>query len=273
MIQIGKYIEELRRFYDGYRFSKKELKIYNPFGLLKHFDRAGEFETYWYETGTPTFLVNLVLKQKIDILNLSNQHIRYDSFRKYNIDNFEPLPLLYQTGYLTITDYDEERNRFTLGFPNEEVNASFADSLLQQYLQVPGDKKHSLLVKLSDALYDGDVDVIMETLKSFLAGIPYDLIEGLEKYYQTALHLIFTMLGFNCRSEVRIAAGRVDTLVEMKNYVYCFEFKLNKTAEKALAQIDEKDYLLPWRGSGKKLFKVGVNFDHEKRNIGDWKVL
>jgi len=112
----------------------------------------------------------------------------------------------------------------------------------------------------------------MGILKSFFAAIPYDIIKESENYYQTAVHLIFTMLGFKCRSEVRIAAGRIDTLVETEDLVYCFEFKLNKTAEEALAQIDSKEYLLPWKESGKKLFKVGVSFDSEKRNIGEWKV-
>jgi len=111
----------------------------------------------------------------------------------------------------------------------------------------------------------------METLRAFLASVPYDIIKESENYYQTAIHLIFTMLGFNCRSEVRIADGRIDTLVETKKMVYCFEFKLGKTAEEALEQIDSKEYHLPWKGSGKALFKVGVSFDKEKRNIGEWK--
>ena len=110
-------------------------------------------------------------------------------------------------------------------------------------------------------------------MRSFLASVPYDIISGSENYYQTAIYLIFTMLGFDCRSEVRIAAGRIDTLVETKSLVYCFEFKLDKSAEEALAQIDSKEYLLPWAGSGKRLFKVDVDFDHGKRNIGEWKAM
>jgi hypothetical protein len=118
---------------------------------------------------------------------------------------------------------------------------------------------------------DGDIEGAVETLRQFLALIPYDIIRETENYYQTAVHLIFTMLGFNCRTELRLAAGRIDALVETKRFVYCFEFKLDKSADEALAQIDTKDYLLPWNGSGKTLFKVGVDFNHEKRNIGEWK--
>jgi len=113
----------------------------------------------------------------------------------------------------------------------------------------------------------------INALRQFLAAIPYDIIHESENYYQTAIHLIFTMFGLNCRSEVRIAAGRIDTLLETKDFVYCFEFKLDKGADEALAQIDSKEYLLPWTGSGKRLFKVGVDFDREKRNIGEWKAV
>ena len=266
------YLEELRRFYNGYRFSEKQLTVYNPFGLLKHFDMNGKFLPYWFDTATPTFLVNLLIRQKVNILDLTNLQVGYEAFSKYDIENMEAAPLLYQTGYLTIADYDADRNRFTLDYPNEEVRSSFAKSLLKQYLQAPEAGSKALSQRLSDALYDGDVDGIMRTLQSFLASIPYDIIKERENYYETAVHLIFTMLGFNCRSEVRISSGRIDTLVEMKQYVYCFEFKLNGTADEALEQIDSKEYLLPWAGSGKQLFKVGVVFDSGKRTIGEWKV-
>jgi hypothetical protein len=267
------YLGQLRRFYNGYRFSRKPLSVYNPFGLLNHFDKGGEFLPYWYETGTPTFLINLIIKQKINIVDLTNLQVRYEDFRKYDIENMEAEPLLYQSGYLTISGYDTERNRFILDYPNEEVRASFASSLIKQYLQVPADRSRSLINKLIDAFYDGNVDEAMNVIKSFLASIPYDIIKESENYYQTAVHLIFTILGYNCRSEVRIASGRIDTLVETKSSVYCFEFKLNGTADEALAQIDTKDYLLPWKGSGKKLFKIGVNCNHGERNIGEWKAV
>ncbi len=150
------------------------------------------------------------------------------------------------------------------------MRSCFAQSLLKQYLQVPEDRERSLSVRLPDALYDGDVASAIDVLRQFFASIPYDIIKERENYYQTAIHLIFTMMGFNCRSEVRIASGRIDTLVETKNYVYCFEFKLGGNAEEALAQINSKEYLLPWTGSGKRLFKIGVVFDSEKRTIGEW---
>ena len=216
-------------------------------------------------------MIKLIVNQKINILDLNNLRVSYSDFSKYDIENMAAAPVLYQSGYLTIVDYDAERNRFFLGYPNEEVRASFAKSLIKQYLQIPEDRSQSLFVRLPDAFYDGDIEEAINVLRAFFASIPYDIIKEKENYYQTAIHLIFTMLGLNCRSEVRIAAGRIDTLVETKRFVYCFEFKLNGTAEEALTQIDTKEYLLPWEGSGKRLFKIGVEFDHKNRNIGNWK--
>jgi hypothetical protein len=266
-----KYLGKLRRFYNGYRFSRKRLSVYNPFGLLNHFDKGGEFLPYWYETGTPTFLIKLIINQKLNILDLNNMHVEYEDFRKYDIEDMRAEPLLYQSGYLTIKDYDDELNQFILDYPNEEVRASFSKSLMEHYFQPSGESFRSLNTQLPSALIKGEVENVMNTLKSFLATIPYDIIKEKENYYETAIHLIFSMLGLNCRSEVRIASGRIDTLVETKRFVYCFEFKLNGTAEEALTQINTKEYLLPWKGSGKQLFKVGVNIDREKRNIDEWK--
>jgi hypothetical protein len=265
------YLAEIRRFYNGYRFSRKRLTVYNPFGLLSHFSNVGEISPYWYATGTPTFLIKLIINQKINILDLNNLRVRHADFSKYDAETMKAVPLLYQTGYLTVSDYDDELNQFILDYPNEEVRSSFSQSLLEQYAQAPDEVSRALYTRLPLALFSGDVEGAMATLRSFFASIPYDIIREKENYYQTAVHLIFTMLGLNCRSEVRIASGRIDTLVETKRFVYCFEFKLNGTAEEALAQIDTKEYLLPWEWSGKTLFKVGVVFDLEKRNIGEWK--
>jgi hypothetical protein len=181
------------------------------------------------------------------------------------------VPVLYQSGYLTIVDYDEEEESYTLDYPNEEVRTSFAYSLLKQYVHASADDATALLIALPASLKKGDIEGAMRSLSIFFASIPYDLIVEKEKYYQLVIHLVFRIIGTKCRSEVRIAAGRIDTLVENNNYVYCFEFKLEGTAEEALKQIDSKEYLLPWKNSGKKLFKIGVNFDREKRNIGEWK--
>jgi hypothetical protein len=129
----------------------------------------------------------------------------------------------------------------------------------------------ALISKLPKALRNGDIDEVINIIRQYMAGVPYEIIEKTENYYRTVVHLIFNLLGLNCRSEVHTSDGRMDSLVELKNFVFCLEFKLDKTADEALGQIDAKGYLLPWMGSGKKLFKIGVNFDSEKRNIGEWK--
>ncbi|MHB9292367.1 hypothetical protein Holit_01464 [Hollandina sp. SP2] len=264
------YLAEVKHFYNGYRFTEKYETLYNPFGLLNHFNEQGKFNTYWFSTGTPTFLITLIEKQKIDILNLEKKDISFLSFQKFNADTLDALAVLYQSGYLTIVDYDDASGIYTLDYPNEEVRVSFAEALLEHYVRVSAMDINALAVSLPVACATGDIKTVMQSLKSFLASIPYDIQLKDEKYYQAIVYLLFRMLGLRCRSEVRIAAGRIDTLVETKGYVYCFEFKMTGTAEEALEQIDRKEYLLPWQGSGKQLIKVGVVFDYEKRNIGFW---
>ncbi|MDR0867799.1 MAG: ATP-binding protein, partial [Planctomycetota bacterium] len=267
------YLARLKNFYNGYRFSKKELTIYNPFGLLLHFDSAGDFASYWYNTGTPTFLLKLINEQKIDVLNLEHWRVDERSFQKFDIANLNATVVLYQSGYLTIRDYEAERQSFVLDYPNEEVRASFAGALMEGVLRVGREGRDALLTKLLDAIYDGKPAAAMELLPPFFASIPHEIIVKEERYYQTVVHLIFTMLGLNCRSEVHQAVGSVDTLVETRDFVYCFEFKLDGTVAEALAQIDEKKYLLPYRGGGKKLFKIGAVFKQTERNLGAWQTV
>ncbi|MDR3147655.1 MAG: ATP-binding protein, partial [Treponema sp.] len=263
------YIDKLQRFYNGYRFSKKNLTVYNPFGLLNHFTNHGNFETYWFATGTPTFLIKLMEEQRIDILELGKREVAFSEFQRFDAGNMDALPVLYQSGYLTITDYDGESGVYTLDYPNEEVRAALAESLLHHYLE--GSEGTYTTGHIVQALTRGELDEAMETLRTVFSSIPYGIHLRDEKYYQTIVHLVFRMLGLFSLSEVQTADGRIDTLVETRKYVYCFEFKLVGSAEEALAQIDSKEYLLPWRGSGKELIKVGVSFDYEKRNIKEWK--
>jgi hypothetical protein len=264
------YMDKMRRFYNGYRFSKKPLTVYNPFGLLNHFDNNGDFMPYWYRSGTPTLLTNLINDRNISILNLNNMQAGYEDFERFDIENMEIEPLLYQTGYLTITDYDEDEECFTLDYPNIEVRSAFAKSLAMHCLKTPSNWSYTSCKKLMAALNGGDVDAAMEAVRLFMSKIPYDLFQKRENFFQSVIYVVFAMLGLDCRTEERIATGRVDMVVETRNFVYCFEFKLDGTAEAALAQIDTKEYAFPWTGSGKKVFKVGVNFDYEKRNIGEW---
>jgi hypothetical protein len=188
------YLVKLKRFYNGYRFSKNPLTVYNPFGILNHFDKGGEFSSYWYSSATPTFLIKLIENQHIDVLHLGEQTVHSGAFRKYDVETMEAVPVLYQSGYLTITGYDEERDRYMLDFPNEEVRGSFAESLVENYLHVPEKNTNAFIDKFFDAIYSGDVDGIINALKPFFASIPYDLIVNTENYYQTVIHLVLRCL-------------------------------------------------------------------------------
>jgi hypothetical protein len=264
------YLARLKQFYNGYRFSKNLLTVYNPFGLLLHFYHRGDFKSYWFETGSPGFLIELIENQNINILDIEKRTVGDEEFGKYDVENMPALPVLYQSGYLTIVDYDEKKDRYTLDYPNEEVRVSFAKSLINLYLHAKEGASNTLIWDLPDMLSEGNIDGVMKLLISFFASIPYDMHVEKERYYQLIVYLVFRLLGRDCCAEVRTATGRIDTLVETGEYVYCFEFKLNGSAEEALKQIDDKEYLLPWKATKKKLLKVGVNFDYEKRNIGEW---
>ncbi|MCL2823488.1 MAG: ATP-binding protein, partial [Polyangiaceae bacterium] len=264
------YLDKVRRNYNGYRFSYADAKLYNPFGMLLHLSSLGRFEEYWYESGTPNFLVTLIKDQRINVANLGEFQMTSAALRKCDAARLDVIGLLYQSGYLTISDYDDMRQKFTLDFPNVEVKAAFAKTLIQLHVRVPDEPAESLYEKLPDALVRGDIKSAIDSIIAFLASIDYTITAPLEYYYETAIVLIFRIFGLNCRPEARIAHGRIDTLVETSAYVYCFEFKLNNDAEAALAQINTKGYLTPWKGQGKMLFEVGVGINKKIRNIGNW---
>lgn len=267
------YLQKLKNYYNGYRFSDSKVSVYNPFGLLKHFD-SGRFMPYWFESGTPTYLIKLLDDQKIDVLTLKDTIVSPASFNKYDSENIEAVPLLYQAGYLTIVNYNEFSNNYSLDYPNTEVRAAFSDELASKYLKVSQTKKDSMLAHLIEYLYYGNIESAIEkAIIPFMAEIPNNLAIRKEKYFQTIFHIIFNMLGIRCRSEVSIATGRIDSLVETPNFVYCFEFKLDGTAEEALRQIDAKEYLTPYTGTDKTLFKIGVSFDFKQRKIKEWKIV
>ena len=264
------YLEKLKNFYNGYRFSEDAVTVYNPYGIMKHFE-SGKFEAYWFETGTPSYLMNLIDSQKVDILTFKNKVVTGKGLNNYNTENIQAVPMLYQAGYLTIVDYDKATDNYTLDYPNTEVRAAFSEELVEKCLKVSESDKDSLIANISQYLFKGDITSAMElALKPFMAKIPNNLAIRHEHYFQTIFHIIFNALGLKCRSEVSIATGRVDSVVETPQYVYCFEFKLNKTAEEAIEQIAAKEYLTPYTGTGKTLFKIGVNFDYEERRIENW---
>ena len=267
------YLEQLRAFYNGYRFTEKDLKVFNPFGLLQHFFNEGKFSSYWYNTGSPTFLIKLINEQKINILELKDKRVNENAFTKFDIENLDALPILYQTGYLTISDFDTVRKEFILNYPNLEVRSAFTTSLAEQFLLAPNHSAGALVNTLPGAFMVADMDEALITIQQYIASIPYDIIKNTENFYHTVFHIIFSMLGLDCRSEIRIAAGRIDSIVKTKTHIFCFEFKLDKPAKDALKKIDTKEYMLPFSGEGKKIVKIGVSFSSEKRNIEEWEIV
>jgi hypothetical protein len=264
-------LAELKKRYDGYHFSENAEGMYNPFSLLNTFD-AGAFRDYWFATGTPTFLVKMLKTIDFDIKSMENDVKIPMNYITDHAEYEDPLPLLYQSGYLTIKDYDALFNEYILGFPNEEVKYGFFNELLPVYMpkkNILGEFYAANFVR--DLLAD-NVDGFMTRLKAFFSGIPYELNNKEEKHYQTVFYLFFKLMGQFIKAEQRSATGRADAVVTTNDSIYVFEFKLteNAKAEEALKQIDDKNYLIPFTAGNKKLVKVGVEFSKEERGINRW---
>lgn len=265
-------VDKMTRLYDGYHFYPYSEGVFNPFSVLNAC-KSKTLSNFWFQTGTPTYLVELLQQSDYDLrLLIDGMEVTSSAFSEYRADARNPLPMIYQSGYLTIKGYDKEVGLYTLGFPNDEVRYGFLNFLVPYYTEVTDDETGFHIAKFMRELKAGDVDAFMERLRVFFAGIPYELSNNNERHYQAIFHVVFTLLGQFIRSEVRSSRGRADAVVITPDAVYAFEFKLNGTAEEALKQIDEKGYLIPYRLDGKRLVKVGVNFSKETRNIGEYKI-
>ena len=264
--------EMMIKQYDGYHFHPRSSGVLNPFSVLNAF-AAGEFENYWFQTGTPTYLADLLKESDYDLrLLIDGVEVASSAFSEYRAEASNPLPMIYQSGYLTIKDYDKDLRMYTLGFPNDEVRYGFLNFLLPYYTRVTTDETGFHIATFIRELRAGKVDSFMGRVKVFFAGIPYELSDNTERHYQTIFYVIFTLMGQFTEAEVRSSHGRTDAVVKTRDTVYVFEFKLNGTAEEALRQIDTGDYLIPYQLSGKRLVKVGVEFSKGTRNISRYLV-
>ena len=264
-------MERLTRMYDGYHFNYRNMVgIYNPFSILNVLDST-MFENYWFASGTPTFLAEMLKKTDFDLRELDGIEVSAASLSddRANINN--PVPMIYQSGYLTIKKYDERFQIYTLGFPNDEVKYGFLNFVTPFYTPVAESETSFYIGKFIHELESGDVDAFLTRLRAFFAGISYELNNRTERHYQTIFYLVFKLMGQFSETEVRSAKGRADAVVKTADYIYVFEFKLDGSADQALAQIDDRGYLIPYTVDGRKLVKIGVNFDPAQRNIGDWK--
>jgi hypothetical protein len=265
---LDETLDELRLWYNGYRFEEDSPTLYNPVSFMKCLIN-GRFKNYWFETGTPTFLLDLLKRKPVDLGNLTAPE---DAFSVYEADQLHSLPLLFQTGYLTIREAMQQgrRRTYRLGFPNFEIEESLSMAVASSFAELEMQDSQSALTAMMQALQDGDVDAMLEHLKTFFHNVPYDIVEQKEKYYQTIFFTVFKLLGAMIDAEVRTSTGRIDAVVRTAANVFIFEFKLRGGAEEALRQIREKDYAAPYRDDPRKTILVGVGFDDAKHNLGEW---
>ena len=263
-------LNKMTALYDGYHFCEFAEGVFNPFSVLNVFD-GFKFSNYWFQTGTPTFLVELLKESDYDLRTLIDGiETSASSFTEYRVDANNPIPLIYQSGYLTIKDYDKEFQLYRLAFPNDEVRYGFLNFMVPYYTPVNEDEQNFYIGKFVQELRAGEVDAFLTRLQAFFADFPYELSDTTERHYQVVFYLVFKLMGQFTGAEVRSARGRADAVVKTPKYIYVFEFKLNGTAEQALQQIDEKGYLIPYQADDREVVKVGVEFSAEKRNINRW---
>lgn len=268
-------LQKLKKMYDGYHFTEEVEGVYNPFSLLNALNE-GKFKSYWFETGTPTFLVEKIKQENYHIQDFTDGVYRSDrDLTDYRIDNPDIIPLFYQTGYLTIKGYEREVNSYLLKYPNEEVKNAFLASLVPFVFP---ENKYSFL-DINQFYFDlraGNIESVMLRLKSLFAHVPYatknsDAIT--EQNFQNVIYLVFLLLGQFVEVEHHYSSGRADCVVQNANYVYLFEFKRDKTAEEAFQQIEEKQYAAPFASDKRTLLKIGASFSTEERTLVEWKIV
>lgn len=269
-LTVEETITTLTKKYDGYRFHPAGEGVFNPFSVLNVLQKR-DFSNYWFQTGTPTFLIQLLKKSNYDLRKIiEGVELRASAFSEYRVEANNPIPVIYQSGYLTIKDYNREFQNYTLGFPNEEVEYGFLNFIVPFYTPISDDESGFYIEKFVRELRAGETDAFLTRLKSFFADFPYELNDRTERHYQVVFYLVFKLMGQFCEVEVRSARGRADAVVKTKDYIYVFEFKLNGNAEAAIRQIDEKGYLIPYVADSRILIKVGASFSAEERNISKW---
>ena len=268
----------LKLQYDGYHFSKRMTNIYNPFSLLNAF-ASQDVRDYWFSSGTPTYLIRLLAHTDENLDEMTGKYYDPQEFIDYKASVEKPLPMIYQSGYLTIKDYKPRRGLFLLDFPNNEVKKGFIALAASDYLKPKHESVTSWVQDLLDALEDGKPDTVQKLFTSFLADIPYTMRRKenereRERYFHYTFYLIFRLVSvYTVYTEKQQSEGRVDCIVETPGYVYIFEFKLDGTADEALQQIEEKGYVRPYATDSRKLYKIGASFSSQTGTINDWKVI
>ena len=262
---------ELKERYDGYHFTENSIGLYNPFSILNTFYKM-KFGSYWFETGTPSYLVKLLLRDKYDLQQLAHDEATSDMLNCIDSTSKNPLPVIYQSGYLTIKGYDERFDIYRLGFPNREVEEGFIRYLLPFYANIDKGQTGFHITRFVSEVEQGDCDAFFRRLQSFFADTPYELVRDLELHYQNVLFIVYKLLGFYVQAEYHTSNGRIDMVLKTDRYIYVMEFKFDGSAEEALKQIEEKGYAVPFANDSRQLIKAGVIFSSKTRNIDCWVV-
>ena len=269
-------LAQLERAYDGYHFARKGPGVYNPFSLLSSMANK-DFENYWFSTGTPTFLVNMLKHFHTDITKIDGSEAWASDFDAPTENMQSVLPLFYQSGYLTIKGYDPIIKRYTLGYPNEEVKVGLMRILIPYYVHTNTVEAGNAVAQMYLALRKDDMDGCLKAMQEFLTTIPYQEntlkdAPTTEGHFTAMLYVMFSLLNVYVFSQVRNAKGRLDILIETDTTIYVMELKLDGDLDKAMKQIDEKDYTIPYQSDGRKVVKVAINFSTEERTIKEWKI-
>ena len=263
---------KLKENYDGYHFTSPSPDIYNPFSLLNAF-ADGKFGSYWFGSGTPTYLINMLKKFGVEPSEIGNNRVSVEDFDAPTERMTSIIPLLYQSGYITIKNYDEELDLYTLNIPNKEVRIGLMKSLLPHYVGSKAPETTTMVAYLSRDIRNGDMDTALRRLQTFLSTIPQCDNTKYEGHYQQVFYIIFSLLGYYVDVEVRTPRGRVDIVLRTKTTLYVMELKLDKSAGEAMEQIDLKNYPERFALCGLPVVKVAVSFDSERCTIGDWEII
>ena len=269
-------LAKLARTYDGYHFAHKSPGVYNPFSLLSAMDNC-DFDNYWFSTGTPTFLVNMLKHFHADITKIDGSEAFATDFDQPTENMQSILPLFYQSGYITIKSYDPIIDRYTLGYPNEEVKVGLMRILVPYYVHTNTLEAGNTVVQMYLALRKDDMDGCLKAMQEFVSTIPYQEntlkdAPTTEGHFTAMLYVMFSLLNVYVESQVRNAKGRLDILIKTDTSIYVMELKMNGDLDKALRQIDEKDYTIPYQSDGRKVVKVAINFSTEDRTLKAWKI-
>ena len=261
-------LAKLKERYDGYHFEENTVGIYNPFSVLNTLSKL-RYKDYWFETGTPTFLVDLMKMHNYRLPDITKEYVSSDVINSVDSLSTNPIPIIYQSGYLTIKGYDERFKKYLLGFPNKEVEEGFLNFMLPLYTSA-GSNSPFMVDEFVKDVEAGKPEQFMQRMKTLFADTSYQVVGNAELYFQNAMFLIFKIMGFYTQVERPTSDGRIDAVIQTQNYIYIVECKLDRTAEEALKQIDRCGYTEPFAMDKRQLYKIGVNFSSKTRNVEEW---